>query len=68
MNRILKVVLLILAIVLLFPIVYLFTDAYLYVFTSTHFISTNDMGNKFTMAWISSIVSFLIFFFAAHLP
>jgi hypothetical protein len=64
----LKVALLILAVVLLAPIIYLFTDMYLYVFTSTHFISTDDIGNKFTMAWISGVLSFLVFFFAAHLP
>ena len=66
--NLLKITLLALAVVLLAPILYLFIDGYLYVFTTTHFISTSDMGNRFTMAWVSGIVSFLVFFFVAHLP
>jgi hypothetical protein len=38
------------------------------VFTGTHFVLMNDMNYKFTMAWISGVISFLVFFFAAHLP
>jgi len=66
--RYFKVILLTLAMVLLAPLLYLFADGYLYVFTSTHFIPMDDIGNKFTLAWVSGIVSFLVIFFVAHLP
>jgi hypothetical protein len=56
----------ILAILLLFPLLYIFADWYLFIFTDTHFIAIND-HNKFTIAWISAILSFGVWTVAAHI-
>ena len=68
MIAFIKAILYILAILLIAPMAYLFADWYQFIFTDTHFISMNDLGNKFTISLVSVIFSFMAFTTATHLP